>query len=219
MTIPDPHDSPYAGLLEFLRSAERLKRTHRSAFTSLGERESVAEHSWRLCLMAMVFHPSFPEADLSRLLRICLVHDLGEAIGGDIPAPMQEGAASKAGQERADLESIIAPLPLAQRADFLALWDEYEAAQSVEAKLAKALDKLETIMQHNQGENPPDFDYRFNLSYGRRHTDAVPLLAEVRRELDADTERRARTRDLEDHTDGDADKNAERDAQGGLASA
>ena len=170
------HLPPHHALLDFLRSAERLKRTHRSAYTSLGEQESVAEHSWRLCLMAMTFHPSFPEADLSRLLRICIVHDLGEAIGGDIPAPLQNTVAGKAGQERAD---------------FLSLWDEYEAAQSVEAKLAKALDKLETIMQHNQGANPPGFDYRFNLAYGRRHTDAVPLLADVRRQLDAETEARA----------------------------
>ena len=186
---------PHHALLEFLRSAERLKRTHRSAYTSLGERESVAEHSWRLCLMAMTFHPSFPEADLSRLLRICIVHDLGEAIGGDIPAPLQSASAGKAGQERADFETLIAPLPDAQRADFLSLWDEYEEAQSVEAKLAKALDKLETIMQHNQGANPPGFDYRFNLAYGRRHTDAVPLLADVRRQLDAETEARARESD------------------------
>ena len=192
------NDSPppsFAGAIAFLESAERLKRTHRSGFTSLGNPESVAEHTWRLCLMAMVLHPSFPEADLSRLLRICVVHDLGEAIGGDIPAPMQGAAGNKAAQERADFATLLEPLPADQRADFLSLWDEYEAAETLEAKLAKAFDKLETIMQHNQGENPHDFDYRFNLAYGRRQTDAIPLLAELRSKLDADTERRAQAGD------------------------
>lgn len=192
MLPPTPFPATFAGILEFLQGAERLKRTHRSAWTSGGERESVAEHTWRLCLMAMLVHPHFPEADLSRLLRICIVHDLGEAIGGDIPAPLQQGVGAKAGQERADLLTLTAPLPPEQRDEIVALWDEYEGAATLEARLAKALDKLETIMQHNQGANPPDFDYRFNLAYGRRQTDAIPTLADVRAWADAETERRAR---------------------------
>lgn len=195
MTQEADRVTSFGGVIAFLQSAERLKRTHRSAYTSLGNEESVAEHTWRLCLMAMVLHPMFPEADLSRLLRICVVHDLGEAIGGDIPAPLQAEAGSKAAQERTDFATLLTPLPAAQRDEFLALWDEYEAAQSLEAKLAKAFDKLETIMQHNQGLNPEHFDYRFNLGYGRKYTDAVPLLAELRAALDADTERRASLED------------------------
>ncbi len=73
----------------------------------------------------------------------------------------------------------------------VALWDEYEAAATPEAKIAKALDKLETILQHNQGANPPDFDYVFNLPYGKKFTDAVPLAAGIRAILDADTRRNA----------------------------
>jgi putative hydrolase of HD superfamily len=71
------------------------------------------------------------------------------------------------------------------------LWDEYEAASTAEARLAKALDKLETIIQHNQGVNPPTFDYDFNLRYGRQYTDTHPLLAAIRAELDAETARRS----------------------------
>ena len=184
-----------AGLLEFLRSAERLKKVHRSAWTSGGERESVAEHTWRLCLMALVFRNSFPGVDFTKVVKICIVHDLGEALGGDIPAPQQVGNAPKAGKERNDLLTLVDPLPADVRAEILALWDEYEAAASPEAKLAKALDKLETIMQHNQGKNPGDFDFRFNLDYGKRFTDAVPELAEVRRVLDEETEQLARRRE------------------------
>ena len=187
-----------AGVLDFLRASERLKATHRSAYTSAGEQESVAEHTWRLCLMALVLAPEFPRVDFARLVKICLVHDLGEAVGGDVPAPEQARrkaagvATGKGDQERRDLLTLLAPLPAALKVEILALWDEHEAAASPEAKLAKALDKLETIMQHTQGKNPPAFDYRFNLDYGRSHTAEEPLIAAVRAILDADTEQRAR---------------------------
>lgn len=197
----DMTDTRLAGVLEFLQAAERLKTTTRSAWTSAGRSESVAEHTWRLCLMAMVLAPDIPEIDLTRLLKICVIHDLGEAIGGDIPAPEQARRAAagtwtgKADAERRDLMKLIAPLPDDLRAEISALWDEYEAAESAEARLAKALDKLETILQHTQGDNPPDFDYRFNLAYGRQHTEDPPLIAALRQALDQETERRARASD------------------------
>lgn len=191
------NESELAGLLDFLRGAERLKTVTRTGYTSAGERESVAEHTWRLSLMALLLAPEFPEVDFARLVKICLVHDLGEAIGGDIPAPEQArrraaGASGKAADERRDLMTVLQPLPPSLREEITALWDEYEAARSPEAKLAKALDKLETILQHTQGRNPPDFDYRFNLGYGREHTEGPPLIAAMRAVLDRATEDRAR---------------------------
>jgi putative hydrolase of HD superfamily len=196
-----------AGVLEFLRAAERLKTTTRSAWTSAGRSESVAEHTWRLCLMAMVLAPEVPGIDVARLLKICVIHDLGEAIGGDVPAPEQArraatgGWTGKAADERRDLMRLLAPLPEELRSEISALWDEYEAAESAEAKLAKALDKLETILQHTQGDNPPDFDYRFNLGYGRQHTEGPPLIVRLREVLDRETERLARENDRgPDHT-------------------
>lgn len=189
------------GILEFLRGAERLKTTVRTGYTTTGERESVAEHTWRLCLMAMVVQPEFPDVDFARLVKMCIVHDLGEAIGGDISAPEQarrlaaDPASGKSGTERADLLALLAPLPPLMRADIAALWDEYEAAATPEARLAKALDKLETILQHTQGDNPPGFDYRFNLGYGRQYTAGHPMIVRMREELDRETERRAREDD------------------------
>ncbi len=181
------------GILEFLRAAEALKTATRSGWTSAGEPESVAEHTWRLCLMALVLHPAFPEVDFARLVKICIIHDLGEAIGGDVPAPEQAlRPGGKAADERRDLLQLLAPLPQALRDEITGLWDEYEAAQSPEARLAKGLDKLETILQHTQGQNPSDFDYRFNLTYGRRFTEDPPVLAALRALLDEETERRAR---------------------------
>jgi len=181
-----------AGVLAFITAAERLKDTERSGWTSSGRRDTVAAHSWRLCLMALTFHAAFPETDLARLLKLCILHDLGEAVHGDIPAPEQLARGDKSAAERADLQQFLAPLPAPLQAEFLALWDEYEAAATSEARLAKALDKLETIIQHNQGANPAGFDYDFNLDYGRTYTDMHPLLAQLRAELDATTARRAR---------------------------
>lgn len=179
------------GILQFLREAERLKQTWRSGKTSDGHPESTAAHTWRLCLMAMLLERELPGLDFARLLKICVIHDLGEAIGGDIPAIHQKPGESKGVQERRDLEQLTAPLPSDLRAELLGLWDEYEAAATPEAKVAKALDKLETLLQHNQGANPPDFDYAFNLPYGKKHTDAVPLAARLREILDEETRRRA----------------------------
>ena len=199
-----------AGVLDFLRAAERLKSTTRTGYTSTGQQESVAEHTWRLCLMALVLRPAFPDVDFAKLVKICIIHDLGEAIHGDVPAPEQARraaagiSAGKSDQERRDLLELLAPLPPTLREEIASLWDEYEAAQSPEARLAKGLDKLETIMQHNQGLNPAGFDYRFNLGYGRQHTADIPLIAQVREILDRETEARAREADAASNRRSDA---------------
>ena len=185
-------DPDLEGILAFLRTAERLKSTPRSGWTTTGERESVAAHTWRLSLMAAVLADRFPGIDVARLLKICLVHDLGEALHGDVPAPEQSADANKADREREDLASVLAPLPPRLREELTGLWEEYEAARTPEARIAKGLDKLETILQHTQGTNPPDFDYRFNLTYGRAYTAANPILASLRARLDEATEARAR---------------------------
>jgi len=183
------------GVLAFLRAAERLKTVTRSGWTSAGEQESVAEHTWRLCLIAMLLYGRTPGIDLARLLKMCLIHDLGEAIGGDVPAPAQQAGGNKADRERADLLLLISPLPRELQNEIRELWDEYEAADSPEARLVKGLDKLETILQHTQGKNPADFDYAFNLGYGQRYTAADPIMAALRARLDEETARRARSAD------------------------
>src|SRR5215213_1782271 len=141
--------SDLARVLNFLRASERLKVTPRSAYTSDGQQESVADHTWRLCLMALVLAPEFPAVDFAKLVKICVVHDLGEAVGGDVPAPEQARrraageATGKGDDERRDLITLLQPLPAGLKTELALLWDEYEAAATAEAKLAKALDKLE----------------------------------------------------------------------------
>ncbi len=179
------------GILDFIRRSELLKNTLRSGHTSTGRSESVAEHTWRLCLMALVLDKHFPEADMARVLKICIVHDLGEAINGDIPAPLQKGSLRKAKKERDDFLKIANTLPADILNELIGLWDEYENASSPEAKAAKALDKLETIIQHNQGKNPDGFDYTFNLDYGKTRTSNHPVASAIRKILDEETIQRA----------------------------
>lgn len=177
------------GYLAFFRAAEPLKDTLRSGFTGGGRPESTAEHTWRACLMAVALADELPGIDAGRLVAMLVVHDLAEAIDGDVPAPLQTG--DKSAAERADLAELIAPLPAAVAARIAGLWEEYAAATTPEARLAKGLDRLETVLQHTQGANPPDFDYAFNLGYGREHTDRHPLVAALRAAVDTETARRA----------------------------
>ena len=179
--------------LAFFRSAEALKDTFRNSWTSGGRRESTAEHTWRLCLMAVTLEDELPGVDLRRLLELLVLHDLGEAVRGDIPAPLQ--GPDKTAEERADLARLLAPLPEKAAARLMARWDEYNAAATPEARLAKGLDRLETVLQHVQGANPPGFDHAFNLGYGRAWTDAHPLVAALRAPIDAETARLAAERD------------------------
>lgn len=184
--------SSLSSRLDFLRTAERLKDTLRSAYTTSGRIESVAEHTWRLTLLALTFADELPDIDLLKLLKICILHDLGEAIDGDIPAPLQRSNESKSEKERNDFLSLVDSLPDHVKSEFISLWDEYEEGSSPESRAAKALDKLETILQHNQGANPDDFDYAFNIEYGKAHTNKVPIAAEIRNLLDIETKAKAR---------------------------
>lgn len=179
------------GLLAFLRRAERLKTVTRTSWTSEGKQESTAEHTWRLALFALSLRPWFPELDFGRVLSIALVHDLGEAISGDISAVLQVGAPPKEEQERRDLLELLQTAPAAVRDQIVAHFDEYNAAATPEAKFVKAIDKLETILQHNQGRNPDTFDYAFNLPYGQKYTAGHPVIVKLREILDAETRARA----------------------------
>lgn len=174
----------------FIEAAEALKDTMRSGFTAQGRSEDTASHTWRLCLWLVVFADRLEGVDLAHALRMAVIHDLGEAISGDIPATEQVGP--KAAEERADFASLLSGLPDEQQADLLALWDEYETGESPAAVAVKGFDKLETILQHTQGHNPEDFDYGFNLGYRREATERTALLRLLRGIVDEKTRARMR---------------------------
>ena len=152
--------------LDILHVAERLKDTPRHCTTSGRRRESVAEHSWRLALMASLLRPVFPELDIDKVVRMCLIHDLGECFTGDIPSFSK----TRADSEREDelLREWVASLPPELSGGMAALYGEMDALETDEAKLYKALDKLEAVIQHN--ESPLDTwspnEYELNKTYG-----------------------------------------------------
>lgn len=176
--------------MDFIREAERLKSTERTAWTACGRRESTAEHSWRLALLAGILTEDFPQADHSKVLMMCLIHDLGELYNGDISAALLPDPNEKYSGEHEDANRIFSLLPEHQFSWLSGLWEEYSQGITPEARLVKALDKAETILQHNQGENPPDFDYAFNLDYGKHYFETDELLQTLREILDEETKRR-----------------------------
>lgn len=177
-------------VLRFVQEAEGLKSVTRTAWTSTGRRESTAEHSWRLALLSLLMLDFYPELDKAKVLSLCLIHDLGERYEGDRCASDLPDPVEKAQAEHAAMERLCTPLAPEQGRGVLALWREYEDAATPEARLVKALDKAETILQHNQGQNPPDFDYDFNLDYGKGLFLGDPILRALRAELDLETVKR-----------------------------
>ncbi len=175
-------------LLDFLRQAENLKNTLRHAYTSQGKQESAAEHSWRLCLMLVLCADDLPELDRELLLSLAIVHDLAEAICGDTPAILQTSKEEKEAKERQAIQDLCAKLPASYAQKMLRLWELYVEGACLEAQIVKGFDKLETLLQHTQGMNPPDFCYAFNLEYGRAHTEFLPILKELRRHIDKETQ-------------------------------
>ncbi len=183
-------ESRMHGLLEFLQAAEQLKDTLRSGTTRTGRRESTAEHSWRLALMVLLFEKDLGDIDLLRLVKLCIVHDLGEAISGDVPAPLQRADDDREARERRDFLTLCKPLPEDVAADLLEYFDEYAAAETREARLAKGFDKLETMLQHLLMPPQAAQFYEFNLSYGNNHTDANALTRQIRSHVDQGTQER-----------------------------
>lgn len=138
--------------LDILHVAERLKDTLRHCTTSNRRTESVAEHSWRMSLMAMLLKSEFPHADINKVMEMCVIHDLGESFTGDIPT------FDKTDADRAEEDSLLnewlRSLPTDISGRFSALFTEINEQKTTEARLFKAIDKLEALIQHN--ESPLD---------------------------------------------------------------
>ena len=173
--------------LSILHVAERLKDTPRHCTTTKGRIESVAEHSWRVALMARLLKSEFPEADIDKVVAMCLIHDLGECFTGDIPTFLKTDGDRDT--EDALLDRWVRTLPPEVAADMTALYAEMNAQQTPEARLYKALDKLEALIQHN--ESPlstwSENEYALNRTYAFDAVAFSEWLTALRREILQDT--------------------------------
>ena len=176
-----------ATLLNLLRTAGKLKDTTRHCYTPGGRHESVAEHSWRLALMAFWLRDEFPELDMNRVVQMCLIHDLGEAFTGDIPV-FDKTAADEAREEQL-LFAWVDDMPEPLRTDMQQLYREMEERTTPEAKLYKALDGLEALISHNESDISTwePHEYNLQLTYAEDRMKFSPYMVTLRERIKQDS--------------------------------
>ena len=174
-------------LIEVLSVAERLKDTTRHSFTKNGRHESVAEHSFMAALMAFFIKDEFPEADMDKVMKMCIIHDLGEAFTGDIPTFEKTSANEK--DEETLLYNWVKTLPSNYAAEMLSLYDEMAKRETLESKIYKAIDGLEALLQHNIADISTWIprEYELNMVYANDKVEFSDYLKELREEIRKDT--------------------------------
>lgn len=174
-------------LLEALSTAERLKDATRHCYTRNGRQESVAEHSWMMTLMAFFIKDEFPEADMDKVIKMCIIHDLGEAFTGDIPTFDKTKADEKTEEQL--LSAWMDTLPDNCNAEMTALYDEMAKRETIEAKIYKAIDGLEALIQHNFSDLSTWIprEYELNKTYADDKVAFSDYLRGLREEIRKDT--------------------------------
>ena len=174
-------------LLDVLLVAERMKDTTRHCYTSNGRHESVAEHSWMMTLMAFFMRDEFPEADMDKVIRMCIIHDLGECFTGDIPTFEKNQFHEQT--EKNLLYSWVHSLPEEYAVEMQELYEEMAECKTVEAQIYKAIDGLEALIQHNVSDLstwiPKEFE--LNLTYADDKVAFSDYLKSLRQAVREDT--------------------------------
>ena len=167
-------------LIDTLAVAGRLKDTTRHCYTPGGRHESVAEHSWRITLMAYWISDEFPEANLEKLLKMCLIHDLGEAFTGDIPS--FEKTEVNEEREAELLFNWMKSLPEPFATEMMELYREMEERKTLEARIYKALDNMEALISHNESDIQTwlPLEYDLQMTYGNDKVAFSEYLTELR---------------------------------------
>ena len=155
----------------FIHQSEGLKKLLRHSWLSDGRKESVAEHTWRMALMAMVLYRELEvEIDIAKVVKMILIHDLAEIVVGDYWA-LGDIPTDKHVQELKGLQQLTKDLPSETRNEFIELWEEFEEGKTNESKFAVALDKLEVLIQHNEADlatwNEKEFDWNYTYAYDK----------------------------------------------------
>ncbi len=179
-------------VLHFFNTAEKLKSVLRHSYLSSGRQESVAEHSWRLALIALTLESEFSNIDINKVIRILLVHDLGEIICGDVPVFPPRPRNDKAAKERDAMHVLTKELSEEKKKEIIGLWEEYESCSTNEARLAKTIDKIEALIQHNECDPSllEEGEAEFNLNFAKHHTDSFEFIKKLRELVDKETKKR-----------------------------
>lgn len=157
-------------ILAFLEEAGRLKRVERAGWRRRGVEvpESVAEHTYRVAVLAMLLS-DIEKADTLRAVRMALLHDLPEARTGDL----LPGTPGKKEAEEKAMRDLLSSLPKGLKEEYRRLWEEYASGKGKEARIVKEADKLEMLLQaleyEREGYNTEDFwteEYRFEVGEG-----------------------------------------------------
>ena len=174
-------------ILRFLNIAEKLKCELRHSWTSTMRQESVAEHSWRLCVFSWILRGRLSEYDMDKVMKMCLFHDLGEALAGDIPS-FEKNEKDEKNEEDA-IKKILSMLDDGLRTELEELFIEIKEQKSKESKLFKALDKMEAVIQHNEApiESWIRLEFELNKTYGSEEVKGIQVLEELRELVRKDT--------------------------------
>lgn len=174
-------------LLDIMAVAERLKDVTRHCYTKNGRHESVAEHCWMMSLMAFFLSDEFPEADMNKVIKMCIIHDMGEAFTGDIPT--FDKTADNEKTEEDFLYSWVDSLPENYRSEMKALYSEMSELRTVESKIYKAIDGLEAVIQHNISDLSTwiPIEYELNKVYANDKVAFSDYLTRLRDEIRKDT--------------------------------
>lgn len=176
--------------IDFLALVSTMKTTYRHNWTDGIRPESVADHSWRLAFMPLLLEKDFPDIDINKVIRMCIIHDLGESVTGDIPC-FKKTDADEAVEKNA-IEHLLSNLPDDLRTNFSALFTEMERLDTPEAKLYKALDNLEAVISHNEADiktwEPHEFELQ--LTHGGDKVTWNDWLIKLKEEIDSDTRRK-----------------------------
>lgn len=171
-------------LLKILNVAEKLKCNTRHCYTSSGRHESVAEHCWRTALMAMLLESEFPQADMNKVIKMILIHDLGEAFTGDIPC-FNKTSKDEVNESNV-LDDWVKTFPEPEQKQWLELYAEMNALETQEAKIYKALDKMEAVIQHDESDISTwiPLEYELQFKYVLENVQFSDYMKNLKTEID-----------------------------------
>ena len=155
-------------ILEIDKEKNIFRQTHLSGH---GRKENDAEHAWHMAIMAYLLQEySNEKIDVARVMLMCLIHDVVEIDAGDTYAYDAEGLKTQKALEEAAKERLYSMLPEDQKADLVAIFDEFEERKTPEAKFARALDNLQPLLLNhsNDGGDWKNHDVTAEQVYGRQ---------------------------------------------------